>query len=242
MKAAALLVVAALLVGCGADRATPGPGDGATPAPSPTVPAPSGTATTATASPTPSATTPPTASPTAGSSADGAPTDDAFWTRVRTGLAAAGRLSIVLVSDGSPVELFFLPDASGARVDGAFVSLCDGDRAYAGDAGGLAPVPGTWRCGFGALIDGLRASGRPNDAWSADFPPETFGTVDVAVDADGTWTWTLDQALGPEGPATTRLELDPGSGRLLAGRVVDGSGSVTIRVDYAGDLPTFPTP
>lgn len=238
MKAAAFLVVVMLLAGCGAREVTPPTEDpAASSAPSPSAPLPTGSGATPVASTAAPATPASTTSPTAA-----APTDDRFWAGVLAGLDEAGRLTLVLASDGSPVELYYLPDASGARVGGAFVSLCDGERAYAGDAAGLVEVPGSWRCGFGALIDGLRASGRPNDAWSADFPPETFGTVAVAREPDGTWAWTFEQALGPEGPATTRLVLDPTSGRLLGGRVVDGSGTVTIRVDYVADLPTFPAP
>jgi hypothetical protein len=221
MKVVTVLGVAVLLAACAAGEATP---SASTPPASPSAPP---------ASPTPDATVLPTAA---------TPTDEGFWVLVRSGLDDAGRLSIVLESDEVPVELFFMPDASAARVDGAFVSLCDGGRAYAGDAAGLAPVPGSWRCGFDALVDGLRASGRPNDAWSADFPTESFGTVAVAVEPGGTWTWTLEQAMGPEGPASTRLELDPTSGRLLGGRVVDEAGVMTLRVDYLDGIPPFPVP
>ena len=61
--------------------------------------------------------------------------------------------------------------------------------------------------------------------------------------AGGTWTWTYAATsvfLG--GKVTARITLDPSSGRILAARRVDPTGTTTYAFDYAVRFPALAVP
>ena len=255
-RAALVAVFAVLVAGCGpvaspSPAPTPSPVVAPTdaPTPEPTF-APSPTATAepspepATASPTaspaptptlaPSPTPRPTATPAAG------PTVDAFWSRVERGIRAAGRMEVEIAGPNAGA-LRFEPDASATVIDGVVGFVCVGGRAYDGQSS-FTRLPGRWTCGAPALTAGFRSIGQPIDAWNATIPTDNARRETLAVE-DGRWTWRY-RANSPfyGGAVTASVTLDPATGRIVAARRVDPTGTTRYTFDYGAEFPPIAVP
>lgn len=228
------LVVAAVSAACGANAspvATGAPPLGASAAPSPAASGPV---------PTPAPFVSSAAAPTARPSAV-APTLKSFWTAVARGLTTAKRLEVT-VSGPNPGVLRFEPAASATIVAGQVAFVCVGGAAFDGQSG-FARVPGAWKCGADALVSGFRLIGQPADSWSATSPTDAAITESVKAAADGTWTWAyrgISAFLG--GAVTARVSLDTRTGRILAARRTDPTGTTTYTFDYEVTFPALAVP
>ncbi len=169
------------------------------------------------------------------------PTVKTFWAAVTRGLAAAKHLQVTSAGP-NPGTLRFEPSASATIAGGSVAFVCVNGAAYDGQSG-FARVPGTWQCGAGALVGGFRHIGEPADSWNVSSPGDSVITETVAQAAGGAWTWSYAATsvfLG--GRVTARVTLDPASGRILAARRVDPTGTTTYAFDYAVTFPALAVP
>lgn len=217
-----------------------GPGLAPTSPPSTAASLPSPARSSAAGTPVPSRSAAPAAGATP-KAATAPPTVKTFWAAVTRGLAAAKHLQVTSAGP-NPGTLRFQPSASATIAGGSVAFVCVNGAAYDGQSG-FARVPGTWQCGAGALVDGFRHIGEPADSWNASSPGDAAITETVAQAAGGTWTWTYGATsvfLG--GTVTARVTLDPASGRILAARRVDPTGTTTYAFDYAVTFPALAVP
>ena len=231
-----VLQVALVTAACGATpsaapaaRSTPGATATQNPAASVTVPM---AAPTPAGSPAESATPPPGAA---------AATPASFWAAAARGLTAARRLQVT-VAGPNPGVLRFEPSASATIVDGKIAFVCVDGAAFDGQSG-FARVPGAWKCGSAALSGGFRHIGQPADSWNATGPADSAITEAVKVGRDGTWTWTYSGVSAfSGGRVTATVSLDAASGRILAARRVDPTGTTTYSFDYGVTFPALAVP
>jgi hypothetical protein len=217
-----------------------GPGLAPTSPPSTAASLPSPARSSAAGTPVPSRSAAPAAGATP-KATTAPPTVKTFWAAVARGLAAAKHLQVTSAGP-NPGTLRFQPSASATIAGGSVAFVCVNGVAYDGQSG-FARVPGTWQCGAGALVDGFRHIGEPADSWNASSPGDAAITETVAQAAGGTWTWTYAATsvfLG--GKVTARVTLDPASGRILAARRVDPTGTTTYAFDYAVTFPALAVP
>lgn len=230
-----ILLLALTAVACSA-----GPNLAATSPPSTAASLPSPARSSAVGTPVPSRSASPAAGATPKATA-APPTVKTFWAAVTRGLAAAEHLQVT--STGSnPGMLRFEPSASATISGGKVAFVCVNGAAYDGQSG-FAQVAGTWQCGADALVGGFRHIGEPADSWNASSPGDAAITETVAQAAGGTWTWTYAATsvfLG--GKVTARVTLDPASGRILAARRGDPTGTTTYAFDYAVTFPALAVP
>ncbi len=232
---AGLLLLAVLTAACGAS-----------PSVAPTGPtAPSGETAASPAASTPgapaSATPPGPVAPSATPHPSAAPTPTAFWAAVSRGLTAARHLEVT-VTGPNPGVLRFEPAGSATVVAGKVAFVCVHGIAYDGQLG-FARVPGSWQCGAAALVGGFRGIGQPADSWSPGSPRDSAIGETVSAGSAGSWTWAYSGTspfLG--GRVTARLSLDPSSGRILAGRRTDPTGTSTYTFDYDRTFPPITVP
>ena len=170
------------------------------------------------------------------------PTVKTFWAAVSRGLGAAKHLQVTSAGP-NPAVFRFEPAASATIAGGAVAFVCVNGAAYDGQSSGFTRVPGAWQCGADALVSGFRHIGEPADSWNATSPSDAAITETVAQAAGGTWTWSYAATsvfLG--GKVTARVTLDPASGRILAARRVDPTGTTTYVFDYALTFPALAVP
>lgn len=212
---------------------TPSPVTTATPSPSPTP--------SATATPVPATTAAPSPTPAATPVATSAgPTVDGFWARVERGVRDAARLEIAI--DGPAAgALRFEPDASATVIEDVVGFVCTGGRAYDGQSG-FTRLPGTWTCGAGALVAGFRGIGQPIDAWNGTIPTDDGRRESLVVEA-GAWTWRY-RATSPYygGAVSASVTLDAATGRIVAARRVDPTGSTRYTFTYGAKFPPIAVP
>ena len=170
-----------------------------------------------------------------------APTVKSFWAAVTRGLTAAGHLQVT-ISGPNPGVLRYQPTASATLANGQVGFVCLGGAAFDGQSG-FARVPGSWVCGAGALVSSFRKIGEPADSWNASSPTDAAITESVGVASDGTWTWTYaGTSVFLGGKVSARGSLDPKSGRILAARRVDPTGTTTYAFDYGLAFPALGVP
>ena len=170
-----------------------------------------------------------------------APSVKSFWATVTRGLSAAGHLQVTISGPNSGV-LRYEPTASATVADGRIGFICLGGAAFDGQSG-FARVPGSWDCGAGALVSGFRRIGEPADSWNASSPSDSSIKESVGIAPDGSWTWSYSATsvfLG--GKVSVRVGLDPTSGRILAARRVDPTGTTTYTFDYTLTFPALAVP
>ena len=226
------LLAAAVAAACGATpsaTATGGPTAATTGSAIPTAPG-----RVPTAPPTPAASATPRPSSVAA-------TPGSFWAAAERGLTSAKHLQVT-IAGANPGVLRFEPGASATIVGGRVVFVCIARGAFDGQSG-FARVPGTWECGGAALVSGFRHIGQPADSWNGTSPTDNGITETVSAAADGTWTWAY-AGTSPfyGGRVTARVTLDATSGRLLAARRVDPTGTTTYRFDYGVTFPALAVP
>ena len=169
------------------------------------------------------------------------PTPTAFWAAVSRGLSGAKHLAVT-IAGSNPGVLRFEPAGSATIVGGKVAFVCVRGAAFDGQLG-FARVPGSWQCGAAALVNGFRRIGQPADSWSASSPRDSSISEAVTQGSGGTWTWTYagtSPFLG--GRVTARLTLDPATGRILAGRRTDPTGTTTYAFDYVSAFPALAVP
>ncbi len=219
---------------------------GANPSAAPTVLGAAGTASPvavpseAPASPVASRTPSPPPAATAHATA-ATPTVKSFWAAVTRGLSAAGHLQVT-ISGPNPGVLRYEPTVSATVANGQIGFICLGSAAFDGQSG-FARVPGSWDCGAGALVSGLRKIGEPADSWNASSPSNSSIKESVSIAPDGSWTWSYSATsvfLG--GKVSVHVSLDPKSGRILAARRVDPTGTTTYTFDYTITFPALAVP
>jgi hypothetical protein len=229
-----VLVAVALAAACGATPSA-APSASAAAAGASSIP----TATTPNATRTPRSSGPPGASATPRSSGATA-TAASFWAAVNRGIAASKHLEVT-VAGPNPGLLRYEAMASATIVDGKIGFVCLGGAAFDGQSG-FARVPGTWECGAAALVSGFRRIGQPADSWNADSPRDASIREAVTAGAGDTLTWTYSGISPFLGKVTARVTIDRVSGRVVAARRTDPTGTTTYTFDYAATFPVLAVP
>jgi hypothetical protein len=164
----------------------------------------------------------------------------AFWQLVEAGLVDAGAVA-VMIEGPSPGELRYEPTASATIIDGRPTFVCIDGQALDGQSGWLA-VPGEWTCGVPALIRGFRSIGQPLDAWTPSLPKDSGIREAIAMTDEGRWRWTFRASSPFAGSVTTRVTVEPGSGRIVAATRTDDVGRTDYTIDYDAGFPPIAVP
>jgi hypothetical protein len=155
-------------------------------------------------------------------------------------MTAADAVS-VRIQGPSPGELRYEPAASATVIDGEPTFVCRGGRAYDGQSGWLA-APGDWTCGPGALVRGFRTIGQPLDAWNETLPMDAGIRERIDLLSSGRWRWTYRASSPFAGQVTTRVVVDPATGRIASASRADDAGETDYAFDYGADFPPIAIP
>ena len=155
-------------------------------------------------------------------------------------MSAAGKVRVTIAGP-SPGELRFQATASATAIDGALTFVCVNGQALDGQSGWL-PVPGDWTCGPEALVWGYRTIGQPLDAWSAALPRDSGIKESIEVTSAGLWRWTYRATSPFAGRVTTRVLVEPATGRVASATRSDGVGKTDYTFDYGATFPTIAAP
>jgi hypothetical protein len=112
------------------------------------------------------------------------------------------------------------------------VFVCRDGQAFDGQSAWMQ-LPGSWKCGRQALVNGFRLTGQPLDAWSDALPADSAISETVAHGDPGTWRWAY-RARNPfvGGDVQTTVVLDARTGQIRSAERVDPVGRTTYGISY----------
>ncbi len=147
----------------------------------------------------------------------------------------------MLIDGPSPGVLRYEPTASATAIDGKLTFVCVDSQALDGQSGWL-PVPGDWTCGPDALVRGFRSIGQPLDAWSPGLPKDSAIKETTETMKDGHWRLTYRARSPYGGSVTTRIVVDPTTGRIASASRSDSTGTTAYAFDYEATFPAIAAP